>query len=97
MSDDILVVNFAALEQASADIADAVGRLETQLAQLERDAAPLVERWTGEAKAAYDARQNRWRRAATDLTAMLSEIKIAVDDSAADYLATEHRNANMFA
>ena len=97
MSDDVLVVNFAALEQASADIAHAVGRLEAQLSQLEQDARPLVATWSGEARAAYDARQMRWRQAAADLTVMLQEIKIAIDDSAADYLATENRNASMFA
>lgn len=97
MSDEILIVNFAALEQASADIAYAVSRLQTQLSQLEQDAAPLVATWSGQARGAYDARQARWRWAAADLTTMLQEIKIAVDDSAADYLATEHRNASMFA
>ena len=44
MNDDLLVVNFAALEQASADISHAMGALDTQLDQLERDAAPLVAR-----------------------------------------------------
>ncbi len=97
MSDDVLVVNFAALEQASADIAHAVSEINTQLSRLEQDAAPLVATWSGEAKSAYDARQVRWRQAAADLTAMLQEIKTAVDDSAADYLATERRNASMFA
>lgn len=94
--DDLLVVNFAALEQASADIQAALRDMETQLSQLESDAAPLVAAWSGEARAAYDARQAKWRGAASDIAAMLRDIKIAVDESAADYMATERRNATMF-
>lgn len=96
MNDDVLVVNFAALEQASVDIGQAIGALDTQLSQLERDAAPLVATWSGDAKAAYDERQTKWRSAATDLAAMLRDIKTAVDESAADYLSTERRNVNLF-
>lgn len=97
MNDDLLVVNFAALEQASADIAHAMAELDAQLGQLERDAAPLVATWSGDAKAAYDARQAKWRAASVDLANLLRDIKIALDESAADYLATEHANARLFA
>lgn len=96
MNDDLLVVNFAALEAASSDIAQALGELDTQLDQLEHDAAPLVAQWSGEARAAYDVRQGKWRSAAADLARMLGEIKVAVDESAADYLAAEHANARLF-
>jgi 6 kDa early secretory antigenic target len=94
---ETLVVNFAALQQASADIQHALGALDTQLSQLERDAAPLVATWDGEARQAYDARQATWRRAAGDLATMLRDIKMAVEESAADYQATEKRNTSMFA
>jgi 6 kDa early secretory antigenic target len=96
VNDDILVVNFAALDAAGADIAHALAELEGQLDQLERDAAPLVAQWSGDARSAYDARQIKWRSAAADLARMLRDIKIAVDESAADYLATERRNADLF-
>lgn len=96
MNDEMLVVNFAALEQASVDIQTALGQLESQLDQLERDAAPLVATWGGDAKQAYDARQTKWRTAAADLAAMLRDIKVALDDSAADYRSTEQRNTNLF-
>lgn len=96
MNDGVLVVSFAALQQASADIQKALTTLESQLSQLERDAAPLVASWGGEAKQAYEQRQARWRAASQDLQAMLREIRIAVDESAADYLNTEKRNASLF-
>jgi 6 kDa early secretory antigenic target len=93
---DMLVVNFAALQQASADIAAAVGTMRSQLAELEREAAPLVSTWEGQARAAYEHRQAAWRQAATELTATLQAIKTAVDRSTAEYLHTERRNAALF-
>lgn len=94
--DGLLVVNFAALEQASRDIQSAINELEGQLANLEADARPLVATWNGTAREAYDANHLKWTNAANDLTRMLRDIKLAVDESAAEYQATETRNANMF-
>ena len=96
MSDNVLVVSFPALQQASADIQKALSTLDSQLAQLERDAAPLVATWDGEAKQAYEQRQARWRSASQELQSILRDIKVAVDDSAADYLSTEKKNTNLF-
>ena len=96
MNDGLLVVSFPALQQASADIQKALSTLDTQLGQLERDAAPLIATWSGAAREAYGQRQARWRTASQDLQAMLRDIKIAVDESAADYLNTERRNTQLF-
>ncbi|WP_433284560.1 WXG100 family type VII secretion target [Micromonospora sp. CA-244673] len=96
MDHGVLVVNFAALQQAGADIQRALTTLESQLGQLERDAAPLVSSWSGEAREAYEQRQARWRAASQDLQTMLRDIKLAVEDSATDYLDTEKRNVNLF-
>jgi 6 kDa early secretory antigenic target len=96
MSDNVLVVSFPALQQASADIQKALSTLDSQLAQLERDAAPLVATWDGEAKQAYEQRQARWRSASQELQSILRDVKVAVDDSAADYLSTEKKNTNLF-
>lgn len=93
---DVLVVNFAALQQASSDIQTALDRMRTQLEQLDRDAAPLVSTWDGEAKAAYAQRQVQWSRAAEELSAMLRDIKLAMDQSAADFHSTEKRNTARF-
>jgi WXG100 family type VII secretion target len=49
---DTLVVNFAALQQASQDIQGALDALTSQLGQLEQDAAPLVATWDGTAREA---------------------------------------------
>lgn len=92
-----LVVSFAALQKASEDIQRALNILHNQLDVVERDAAPLVATWSGGAREAYDARQAKWRAAATDLAATLRAIKVAVDQSAADYLNAENANRNLFA
>lgn len=96
MNDGMLVVSFSALQQASADIQKALNTLDAQLGQLERDAAPLVASWAGDARQAYEQRQAKWRSASQDLQAMLRDIKLAVEDSAADYLHTERKNINLF-
>jgi early secretory antigenic target protein ESAT-6 len=96
MDNGVLVVNFAALEQARADINKALSRLESELEQLERDAAPLMSSWEGVAKAAYAARQTKWRNAARELSTTLRNIEAALDASTRDYLTTEKRAANLF-
>jgi len=93
---DMLVVQFGALQEASANIATALSTMESRLSQVENDAAPLVATWDGAAREAYDLRQRQWSAAAADLSAILRDIKIAVDDSAAEYQATEQRNRALF-
>jgi 6 kDa early secretory antigenic target len=93
---DVLVVNFAALQQASANIATALDSMRAQLDELEHRAAPLVSTWDGEAQQAFAQRQESWRRAAGDLSTTLRSIKLALDQSAAEYLHTERRNASLF-
>jgi early secretory antigenic target protein ESAT-6 len=96
MQYDNLVVNFAQLQATSHHIQTAIGNLEAQLAQLERDAAPLVDTWNGDAKQAYLQRQATWRQASTELAGMLREIKRALDESVLDYQSTERANVNLF-
>jgi early secretory antigenic target protein ESAT-6 len=96
MSDGLLVVNFGALQQASADIQKALTTLEAQLSQLEQDASPLIATWDGAARDAFFQRQTTWRNSSEDLKGILRDIKIAVDESAADYLNTEQRATNLF-
>ena len=92
----VLVVNFGRLQETSGHLQAMVGTLESELAQLESDAAPLVSTWSGDARDAYQQRQQSWRRAAVDLVDVLSRIRRAVDESIADYVATEQRNVGLF-
>ncbi|MEO3747043.1 WXG100 family type VII secretion target [Plantactinospora sp. B5E13] len=96
MNDGVLVVQFPALQQASADIQKAINTLDSQLDQLESDAAPLVSTWEGEAQQAYQVRQAKWRQSQQELSSMLRDIKMALDESAQDYLSTEKKNTSLF-
>jgi 6 kDa early secretory antigenic target len=92
----LLLVNFAALEQGSADIQKALNTMQSQLSQLAQDAGPLVATWSGDAQAAYQARQSKWTAASEDLSNILRNIKIAVDESAQDYQNTERKAQQRF-
>jgi early secretory antigenic target protein ESAT-6 len=96
MNDGMLRVNFGALTQAGADIQKAISQLESELSQLEQDAAPLVASWSGHASAAYAERQKRWQTASQDLQSILRDIKNAVDSSASDYQDTERKATSRF-
>jgi WXG100 family type VII secretion target len=96
MDNGLLLVNFGALERASMDIQKALTELQTQLGQLESDAGRLVQTWDGAAQAAYEERQRKWRTAAGELSEILRNIKLAVDESAADYQDTERKATNRF-
>jgi len=96
MNDGLLRVNFGALAQAGADIHKAVNELDMQLSQLEAFARPLVETWEGRAQSAYAERQKKWSTASADLKNILRDIKIAVDQSAQDYQATEGKAETRF-
>jgi WXG100 family type VII secretion target len=96
MSDGMLKVNFGALQQASADIQNALGTIDAQLDELNQAASPLVATWDGAAKEAYAQRQATWTSGSQDIKNILREIKVAVDESAADYQDTETRATNLF-
>jgi early secretory antigenic target protein ESAT-6 len=92
----MLLVNFGALQQGSADIQKALSTMQSQLSQLSQDAGPLVATWDGAAQAAYQARQRKWTAASDDLANILRNIKVAVDESAQDYQDTERKATQRF-
>jgi WXG100 family type VII secretion target len=95
-NDGMLVVKFGALQQASDDIDRALKELKAKLEQLHQVAQPLVDTWKGDAQQAYYQRQDKWTKAADDLTIILRDIRVAVDDSKHDYLTTEKKATSLF-
>jgi 6 kDa early secretory antigenic target len=91
-----LVVDFAAMHQAAEDIQSAINKLNSDLDQLNSDAQPLVQTWSGTAQASYHQRQQTWTNAANDLAHMLREIQKALVESTSDFNSTENRNADLF-
>ena len=92
----LLLVNFAALQQAGSDIQKAISTMQSQLSQLQSDAAPLVATWAGDAQQAYAERQRKWTQASQDLTNILQNIRGAVEESAQDYQDTERKATQRF-
>lgn len=89
-------VDFAALGQTIDDLNRAATHMNERLADLERQAAPMVALWQGAARDAYDQRQATWRKAAEELNTILAGIKTAVQQSSTEYQATESQVAGTF-
>ena len=81
MTGDRIVVDFAALNQASTDISNALTTMRGQLEEADTTAKPLVASWEGGAREAYEVRQAKWTSAANEIATMLGEIQKAVIDS----------------
>jgi WXG100 family type VII secretion target len=97
MSDEgRLGINFVALHNASTHIQSAIATLDQQLDGLEKDAAPLVASWSGEAREAYQVRQANWRKASAECTDILRRMLRALDESRADYARMERHNTGLF-
>ncbi len=97
MSDEgRLGINFVALQNASTHIQSAIATLDQQLDGLEKDAAPLVASWNGEAREAYQVRQASWRKASGECTDILRRMLRALDESRADYARMERHNTGLF-
>ena len=73
-----------------------MGKLESKLADLNRDGAVLRASWEGSAQQAYDERQRRWTTAADDLKIILADIKKAVAEANEGYVTTESNAAKRF-
>ncbi|GGM39080.1 WXG100 family type VII secretion target [Dactylosporangium sucinum] len=94
--DDMLVVNFGAMEHAGQSLQSALNTLNARLDEVSQLGRRLTGGWQGEAREAYAARQAGWERAGSDLALMLKDIKVALDESMQRYLDTEHRNRQLF-
>lgn len=91
-----MIVDLAAVREMGAEITTTAAALRSTLDDLDERSRLPAEAWTGEARRAFAERRDAWRHAADELTALLREIGRAVDDAAADYLATEDRNRVLF-
>ncbi|GAA1877610.1 hypothetical protein GCM10009836_68770 [Pseudonocardia ailaonensis] len=86
-------VTFAELAAAQSAVAGTAQRINAQLDDLERELAPLVATWQGQAATDYAARQRQWDAAAADLTAVLARIGAALGQADQGYRQVEAANA----
>jgi early secretory antigenic target protein ESAT-6 len=91
-----VVVTFAALEQAAADIRALDARLADMQSGLKRDIAPVTESWSGDAREGYLVQQASWDRNAQGLREALNGIADGLTRAADAYRRTEAANAGMW-
>src|SRR5688572_12455385 len=89
MADTYMKVDFGMMQTAVGDLDRAITQLDTKLADLDKQARPLVATWQGQAQAAYNERQLAWTKSANELKAVLMSIKKALNESLTEYAATE--------
>lgn len=95
MSDQIKVT-FAELQATQEKTQSTVTAVNGQLDDLKNYLRPLVSTWTGAAAEAYNAKQQQWDSAATDLNSVLAAIGKALGAANEGYQATESSNAARF-
>jgi len=91
-----VVVTFAALEQAAADVRGLNSRLDQMLTDLKRQIAPVAETWSGDAKDGYNVQQQAWNSNAEGLKQALEGIAAGLASAADAYRQTEASNAKMW-
>jgi early secretory antigenic target protein ESAT-6 len=89
VSDGIIKVTFAEIQQASQDVTNAANTVGGHLDTLKGKIAPIVADWTGEAAEAYQNAQRNWDSAAKDFQETLQAIGIAVRQAADGYVGAE--------
>ncbi|MFN2495297.1 MAG: WXG100 family type VII secretion target [Pseudonocardiaceae bacterium] len=97
MRDGRIQVTFGELENARGSIQTTWANISRELEDLRRFLQPLVETWSGEASAAYQAQQAKWDRSAADLNQVLNQIGVALGTSNENFQAAEHTNRSRYA
>ena len=95
-ADGRMLVTFAAMENAAADVDTIAGRIDRQLDDLKAYLSPLVASWTGQASADYQALQSRWDSGAADMNSVLREIAGTLRTAHANYTSAESANASIW-
>lgn len=86
-------VTFGELANAQQSVARTSQQMTAQLEDLKRFLAPMVATWSGAAADDYNVKQRQWDTAAADLTAVLSQIAVAVGHANDGYQQVEAANA----
>ena len=92
----MIVVQFAALAQGSADIAGTVSKMNSDLADLHSRLQGTIADWDGDARASYDVCKATWDSAATNIAEALAKLGSGVSSCGEMMAAAEARNVNRF-
>jgi early secretory antigenic target protein ESAT-6 len=89
VSDSVIKVTFAEIQQASQDVTNAANTVGGHLDTLKSKIAPIVADWTGDAAEAYQNAQRNWDAAAKDFKETLEAIGVAVRQAGDGYEGAE--------
>ncbi len=92
-----LLVNHAALDQATTDIRAAVQAIGDRLDRLESELAPLRSDWSGQAQETYRVSKTRWDAAITQMRDLLNQTGLVVGQANAEYAHADRAAAATFA
>lgn len=96
-ADGQILYDFGTIADAESAIDTAVSTMRNLLSQLESDLRPLESgAWTSEAQAAYKIRKDKWNNASNHIAMILSQVKVALENSAHQMKATDRRAASYF-
>jgi 6 kDa early secretory antigenic target len=93
---DEIKVTFGQLQATQEHTQQTVASMNTQLEDLKSYLAPIVSTWTGQAAENYNAKQQQWNQASTDLNEVLAAIGRALGSVNEGYASTESQNASRF-
>lgn len=85
-------INFAALESAATDLTQQANGIEGLLSSERGILDALAGAWTGAAKEAWHANQQRWQIKADELNAILQRLASTLTDVAQDLREAEKAN-----
>jgi 6 kDa early secretory antigenic target len=93
---DGLKVVHAGLDDAAADLAGIVARIDARLGRLDQDLAPLRQAWVGDAQQAYVVAKRRWDGAVAEMRDLLQQASRQVTQSNSSYRTADARGARAF-
>ncbi len=89
-----VVVTFATIAEASQNVQRTYQSLQQKLDDLHSFLQPMVSEWTGEAAQQYQAQQQKWTQAQTDLGNVLQTIGRVLEQTHESYTQTEQANSS---
>lgn len=88
-----VTVTFATIAEAAQNTQRTYQSLEQKLNDLHSYLQPMVSTWSGSAAEQYQAKQQQWTQAQTDLGNVLQTIGRVLDETEQAYRSTESQNA----
>jgi len=93
MSSGLIKVDYPTIQQAIENTRQTASFMENQLSNLQTDLGQLRQMWEGPAASSYNALQQKWNQAYTDLNTILNKISTELQEILTYYQNTENKLA----